>query len=204
MLKPQIGRRNSSINHRQIIFLVNPKRFNFFTTENYQHPLLQNKKLRSQHKSILHNNPIQQAETTKYLGLIFDQKLTWKPHILNLKASCTNKLNLMKKLSLTNYGSDRSSLLTIYHSIIRPKLDYGIAAYSSANQGILKVLDPIHHTAIHLSIGAFRTFPIISILSESGEIPLNHHRQYASICAYIHNKSNPNLPAIKHSIKNDR
>ena len=56
----------------------------------------------------IENSNITSSDSVKYLGMIFDNKLCWKPHIDNLKKNCMKKLNIIKKLANTTYGSDLS------------------------------------------------------------------------------------------------
>ncbi|GFY60084.1 uncharacterized protein TNIN_356071 [Trichonephila inaurata madagascariensis] len=55
----------------------------------------------------------------------------------------------------TAAGADRTSLLRLYRALIRSKLDYGSVVYSSACKSLLKILDPVHHQALRLCLGAF-------------------------------------------------
>ena len=59
----------------------------------------------------------------KFLGIIFDRKLSFIPHIKYLKAKCLKALNLLKVLSHTNWGADRTVLLQLYRPLVRSKLD---------------------------------------------------------------------------------
>ena len=67
----------------------------------------------------LHDNPqlylygslIPVVDEAKFLGVIFDRKLSFIPHIKYLKAKCLKALNLLKVLSHTCWGADRSILL---------------------------------------------------------------------------------------------
>ena len=47
------------------------------------------------------NDPIQFVKYAKCLGLIWDTKLTFEPHIKYLKARCEKSLNILKVLSRT-------------------------------------------------------------------------------------------------------
>jgi len=58
----------------------------------------------------LHNSPIPLTSSLKILSLIFDDKLSWMFHILNLTASCAERLNTLHKLSHTIYEANRISL----------------------------------------------------------------------------------------------
>ena len=44
-----------------------------------------------------------------------------------------------------------------------------------------KKFDPLHHQAIRIAVGAFRTSPISNILSEAMEVPLKIRRMHPSI-----------------------
>ena len=62
----------------------------------------------------LHDNPqlylygslIPVVDEAKFLGVIFDRKLSFIPHIKYLKAKCLKALNLLKVLSHTSWGAD--------------------------------------------------------------------------------------------------
>ena len=77
----------------------------------------------------LYESPIPVLQEYKYFGLIFDKKLSFSPHIKYLKAKCLKSLNIMKVLSHTTWGADRTTLLQLYRSLIRSKLDYGSIVY---------------------------------------------------------------------------
>ena len=117
----------------------------------------------------LYGSPIPVVQEYKYLGLIFDKKLTFIPHIKYLKAKCLKSLNILKVLSHTTWGADRTTLLQLYRSLIRSKLDYGSIVYGSARKSYLAMLDPIHHQGLRLALGAFRTSPTASLYVEADE-----------------------------------
>ena len=81
----------------------------------------------------LDNDPIQFVKEAKFLGLIWDTKFTFEPHIKYLKARCQKSLNILKVLSRTEWGADRTTLLKLYRSLVRSKLDYGYIVYGSAS-----------------------------------------------------------------------
>ena len=55
----------------------------------------------------------------KFLGVIFDQKLNFKAHINQLKQKGHKSLNILKVLSRTTWGADRTSMLRIYRALVR-------------------------------------------------------------------------------------
>ena len=107
--------------------------------------------LRKQHDDpVLHlyESPIPVVEESKFLGILFDRKLSFIPHIKYLKAKCLKALNLLKVLSHTSWGADRTTLLKLYRSLVRSKLDYGCIIYGSARKSYLQMLDPIHNQGL--------------------------------------------------------
>ena len=113
--------------------------------------------------------PIAFSTEAKFLGMTFDHKLSWESHIKLLKSICIRKLNLLKCLSKLSWGADRQTLLHIYRALIRSKLDYGCIIYQAASKTALSILDPVHHAALRLCTGAFRSSPTVSLCVESGE-----------------------------------
>jgi len=77
---------------------------------------------------------IKVEKSVKFLGIIFDNRLTWKPHIEYLINKCKNRLQLMQVLCGNKWGADIKSLLTIYKTLVRPIIDYGAIAYDSASK----------------------------------------------------------------------
>ena len=66
----------------------------------------------------LKNHRIPCVEETRVLGLIFDKKLTWVPHLKAVKTKCMKALEILRVLSHTTWCSDRKTLLRLHHSLI--------------------------------------------------------------------------------------
>ena len=114
----------------------------------------------------------------KFLGIIFDApRCTWNKHIANLKFSTINSLNLLSNISGRDWGADRETLLLLYRSLIRSKLDYGAVFYSSAATTNLNKLDVIQTSALRIACGARRTSPKVSLEVECNIPPLFIHRK---------------------------
>jgi ribonuclease HI len=143
---------------------------------------------------------IEVVSEAKFLGIIFDNKLTFRSHIAHLKKKCTRNLNILKVLSNTSWGANRTCLLKIYNAVIRSKLDYGCAVYGSSRKSVLLKLDTIHHTALRLCTGAFRTSPVQSLYVDSYQAPLSIIRDILSIQYYFRISSLPNHPMYGHKL----
>ena len=126
---------------------------------------------------ILNDNLIPYEKEVKFLGMIFDSKLTWASHIDFLKIKVKKSLNILKVVAGFDWGADKKSLLRLYDSLCRSKLEYGCQIYSSACATKLKDLDVVHHTGLRICSGAFKTSPVESLYVEADELPLDLRRE---------------------------
>ena len=154
------------------------------------------------HKLFLKDSEIPFCKSLRILGIIFDHKLKWTHHLKKLKSSCKTKMNIIKTLSHHTGGADTKCLLTIYKSLILSQINYGSIIYSTASENLLKILDPIHNEGIRISIGAFRTSPIDSILCYAGELPLKLLREKNILNYGIKRRSTPNHIGYNHTFNN--
>ena len=139
----------------------------------------------------LYGSLIPVVDDFKFLGLIFDRKLSFISHIEYLKAKCLKALNLWKVLSHTNWGADRTVLLQLYRSLIRSKLDYGSIVYGSARKSYFMMLDTVHHQGLRLALGAFRTSLVESLYVEAEEPSLYLRREKLALQYAIRLAANP-------------
>jgi ribonuclease HI len=129
----------------------------------------------------LDEEEIQGVNKFKFLGLVFDPKLSWNEHIKDVVNKCKNVLNVFRCLRGSTWGVDRKSLLILYKSLIRSRLDYGCRVYGDAHKTILNKLNVIQSTALRLSTGAARSTPINALQVETGEMPLHLRREMLSL-----------------------
>ena len=142
----------------------------------------------------LNNKPIQFQKQVKFLGLIFDSKLTWRQHINYIQERSKSVLNLMRYVQANNYGTNTDTLLTLYRSLLRSILDYGCQAFNSATPAVKKVLDRIQYQGLRIALGALKSTPVHNLLVEAGEKPLQLRRDELSLKYWARCKQNPKNP----------
>ena len=145
----------------------------------------------------LNGNILPYENTVKFLGMTLDKKLTWSNHIDNLKVKVKNSLNILKVVSGFDWGADKKSLLKLYNTLCRSKLDYGCQIYSSACKTKLKELDVVHNMGLRICTGAFRTSPVESLYVDSHELPLDLRREELGLRYTMRLKSSQNNPSLK-------
>ena len=145
----------------------------------------------------LGDNTLTVTKEYKYLGIIFDNKLSFIPHIKYLKKKCNKTIQLLRIIAHTNWGADQKTLLKLYRSLIRSKIDYGCPIYGSARKSYIKEIDTIHHQGLRLALGAFTTSPIESLYAEANEPSLSMRREKLSLQYYTKLASCPSNPTYK-------
>jgi hypothetical protein len=104
-------------------------------------------------------------------------------------------MNLLRVVAHTDWGADSMTLLRLYRSLVRSKLDYGCIVYGSAKDSYEESLDRVQNAALRVCLGAFRTTPISSPHVEANELPLKLRKQKLALQYIIKLKANPSNAA---------
>ena len=62
---------------------------------------------------------IQSVESVKFLGVHFDRRLTFKPHLQYTKTRCLKALTLLKVTAAYGLGADRDAKIMFYRALVR-------------------------------------------------------------------------------------
>lgn len=127
----------------------------------------------------------------KFLGHVIDEHLTWKDHINHIHS----------KMSSGNYALARckhflpqSVRLTLYNSLVKPHLEYGILAWGGVGDSLLKKITIIQKKAVRNIAGRdsrARSNPLFQSLSI---LKINDIYKY-SCSTFMHKYVNQNLPS---------
>ena len=136
---------NMSIIERQLQLCLNKLQqwatdngFQFSKTKPVCMHICQKRGLHLDPQLFLDKSPIPVVEDTKFLGVIFDRKLSFVPHLKYVKKRGLKALNILKVNGNTEWGADRKVMLRLYRSLVRSKLDYGCIVYGSACKSYLQ------------------------------------------------------------------
>ena len=103
--------------------------FKFSKTKTKCMHFCQSRKLHLDPELTLDGVQIKVVPEFKFLGLLFDSKVSFIPHINYLSNKCQKALNLLRVVSSMDWGADRKVLLRLYRTLVRSKLDYGCIVY---------------------------------------------------------------------------
>ena len=136
----------------------------------------------------INNVTIDVVQTVKYLGIILDSKLQWRPHIESACNKAIRHVHALRSACCKKWGLKPVYSLWIYNQIIIPSISYGSFVWShllTSNASLAKLLDHVQRTALLLTTGAFNTTPSCYLNILSGILPLDLTIQKMAIKTYL-------------------
>ena len=121
----------------------------------------------------------------RLLGVMLDSRLSFKEHLAKLQKECGRRLQQMRAIAGTDWGSSSMDLRALYVSYVRSVLDYAAAAWSPLMCATRKKnLEVIQNSAARTITGCVKCTDIESLLLEANLLPLEvSHRAQAVIMA---------------------
>ena len=90
---------------------------------------------------------LEKVSHSKFLGVIIDNKLSWKAHIDNIANKISRNIGILNRLK-TQLPS--TALLTLYSSLTLPYLNYGLLAWGNAHQTSLDKILLLQKRAVRI------------------------------------------------------
>ncbi|XP_034936031.1 uncharacterized protein [Chelonus insularis] len=117
-------------------------------------------------------------QVIKFLGILFHSSLKWDHQVQAIRSKCINPMAIINYLRLTWTGADPPTLIKVYKSLVRSRIEYGAFLFVSLKKSLLKVLDRIQNKALRLAMGYRNSTPLNVIAAESKEPPLEFRFRY--------------------------
>jgi len=96
-------------------------------------------------KVIINNHSISPEDKLKYLGVLLDNKLSWKPHVQKVKTQLSRACGVLNKLK---HYTTQSVLKVVYNSLFHPHLNYSILNWGRALNTTIQPLIKLQNKAI--------------------------------------------------------
>ena len=95
----------------------------------------------------INNIPLVNCESYKYLGIHFDQKLSWNTHILNISTKIAKACGMLTKL---RHFVPIEILIDVFYALIHSYLRYGILVWGNASNSSLEPLKALINKAVRI------------------------------------------------------
>jgi ribonuclease HI len=137
-----------------------------------------NNRLEIENYSIdVEGHKISPSKSVKYLGVIFDCKLTWKEHIEYLLSKTNSVWNLIKLIKHEPGLGHPKTLTNLVRALVRSRLSYGQEAFYSAAPSLLKRLESRESHFLKIALGIAKHADPLLMYRELGLSPLNRERE---------------------------
>ena len=123
---------------------------------NYMIMTAQGKRIDDQECAITVNGSIaKRVSQIQFLGIVLDDKLTWKNHINHIYAKISKVIGILYK---TKQMLSSKSLLILYVSLIKPYFSYGITIWGNTFKTYTSKLELLHKKIVRIiSFSDYRT-----------------------------------------------
>ncbi|GFW36384.1 RNase H domain-containing protein [Trichonephila clavipes] len=129
----------------------------------------------------IQNSQIKKVDLPTYLGVTLDPELRFSKHIEQTTNKALGKLNILRKLCGTSWGSRPQTLKSTFCTVIRPVLEYATPIWTTASISVKRKLDSVQHRAAKIIIGAVSSTNNEKAEQECGLPPLESRRKLATI-----------------------
>ena len=150
-----------------------------------------NKRINIKHLNF-DGHTIERTETTKYLGMFIDEKLSWSQHIDFISKKLLKLSHAMKTLSKF---IDNDMSIQLYYAYVYPHITYGIELYGTACQKHLNRLKVMHNRILKTLCSKPRRYSSIDLYNDVNLLTIeNIHKLFTNI--FVYKQRNGLLPVI--------
>lgn len=111
------------------------------------------------------------SQTVKFLGVVFDQGLTWAAHVAHVTEKARKKFPILRVLAAHPWANSGRTLISVAQALVRSVLLFGQEAYFSAKPHLLMKLQSVDAMALKIALGVPRTANTLKTYREGGVLP---------------------------------
>ncbi|GFU03863.1 probable RNA-directed DNA polymerase from transposon X-element [Trichonephila clavipes] len=150
----------------------------------------------------LYSTQLQWSQSTKYLGLTLDKKLTWKQHIIQTRDKFRRAQRAIFPLIGRNSELNLYNKLLLYTAVLRPILTYGSPVWGYAANSNIKILEVAQNSLIRNIVKANRYARNSKIYEDIKISPFKAYIQKLAISFFnsLPNSNNANVKMLNNYI----
>ena len=100
----------------------------------------------------LYGEPLKIYSQVKFLGIIFDSKLTFQPHFEDILEHCNSRYYRLQLLANKKWGPSPATLIQIYKQCVRPIFEYGSLSTITVSENIISKIQWLQNKFIRLAL----------------------------------------------------
>lgn len=131
----------------------------------------------------LHGASLSQVDSYKYLGLHITKNLSWQVHVDYITNNSNRTLGYLRR----NFSSAPSSLkLTLYKTLVRPKLEYACSIWDPSKHTLILALESIQNRAARFVFSNYSRHSSVTAMKKSLNLPDLSLRRKCSRLSLFH------------------
>ena len=88
----------------------------------------------------------------KFLGIIFDSKLTFQPHFEDILECCNSRYYRLRLLANKKWGPSPATLIQLYKQCVPPIFEYGSLSTITVSDNIISKIQRLQNKFIRLAL----------------------------------------------------
>lgn len=132
--------------------------------------------------------------STKFLGIVLDEKLTFKLHINQIIRKLNHSLMIMRNL---NKYLDKQTMIKVYYTFFYPHLTYGIEFWGHAAKFELNRIEITQKRAVRIILGLPRDASVTKYFSELRIMPLGLLFKYRLLIHFLNSHNTDTLESMR-------
>ena len=145
--------------------------------------------------------PLKIYPQVKFLGIIFDSKLTFQKHFEDILERCNNRYYHLRLLANKKWGPSPATLIQIYKQCVRPISEYGSLSTITVSDNIISKIQWIQNKFIWLALHLPK-YILPKLLHNSTGLP--YVKDHLLTCATKSLDRIAQNPLVEASISSDR
>jgi hypothetical protein len=131
------------------------------------------------------NQLLQKSASTKYMGVLFDNKINWADHISKTVEKTNKRIRLMKRPPGAKWGSTQDTLKVYYNTYVKPIMKYGSEVTEPSKKSNLKHLETAQNNTLRILCGAVKITPVTALQLYTENLPISLEIQKQAAATFI-------------------
>jgi hypothetical protein len=98
--------------------------------------------------------PIEWVDSARYLGVTLDSRLTWRPHMVQVRKKASQRLSVLGCLLNRRSGFSIRNGVLLYKQLIRPMMEYACPIWRCAARSYVEQLQALQSQVFRIATGA--------------------------------------------------
>ena len=137
----------------------------------------------------------------KFLGITFDNRMTFTKHFEEILECCSNKFRRLRILVNKKWGPSPATIAQIYKQCVRPIFKYGIVSTITVSETVITKIQRVQNSSIRLALRLPKYVSALLLHEASG---LPYVKERLTTVGQNHLSRMHANPLVKHKINSAR